>query len=133
MTVAVKDRRVIWEIVSAAGLLAFAAACAWPSLVADWEFDDPQHILNNPAVHLSRLTWTALKTATGGPLRNRPLSYLSFALDYYRGGSDPHPYHVTNLVLHLICALLCWRLLLRLFRDPRLPHPPAPRSPSARP
>jgi protein O-mannosyl-transferase len=122
-----KDRSVIWEIVSAAGLLVFAAACAWPSLSADWEFDDPQHILNNPAVHLTRLSWSALRGAIAGPLSNRPLSYLSFALDYYRGGADPHPYHVTNLVLHLLCALLVWRLLRRLLRHPQLPRPPGPR------
>ena len=38
----------------------------------------------------------------------RPLTIVSFMVDAQRGGSDPRPYHVTNVLLHATaaCALL---------------------------
>jgi hypothetical protein len=35
-----------------------------------------------------------------------PLVYLSYAIDYKIGGLDPHIYHATNLLLHLLNIIL---------------------------
>ncbi len=44
--------------------------------------------------------------------QTRPLTYLTFWLNYQLGGQDPFGYHVVNLVLHL---LSCW-IALSIFR-----------------
>ncbi len=43
-----------------------------------------------------------------------PIVYTSFWLERQLWGLEPFPYHLLNLLLHLLCTLLIWRLLLRL-------------------
>jgi tetratricopeptide (TPR) repeat protein len=43
-----------------------------------------------------------------------PLSGTTFWLDYHLWGFHPLPYHVENLLLHIVSALLFWALLRRL-------------------
>ena len=50
----------------------------------------------------------------------RPLTVLTFALDYQIWGMNPVGYHLTNLLLHLLCTFLTWRLARRLFSSPRM-------------
>ncbi|MEE9294107.1 MAG: glycosyltransferase family 39 protein [Phycisphaerae bacterium] len=49
----------------------------------------------------------------------RPLGVLTFAVDYWLWGMNPFGYHLTNLLLHLACTFLVWRLGLRLMGDAR--------------
>lgn len=49
----------------------------------------------------------------------RPVGQLSFAGDHFFWGLQPFGYHLTNLLLHLVCTLLTWRLARRLFEEPR--------------
>ena len=44
----------------------------------------------------------------------RPIGELSFAVDYHIWGLRPLGFHLTNLVLHLGCTILVWRLARRL-------------------
>ena len=46
-----------------------------------------------------------------------PLPLLSFAIEYNFFGSDPLPYHISNLVLHLVCTLLVFYFLRLLKLD----------------
>jgi hypothetical protein len=48
----------------------------------------------------------------------RPIGQLTFAPDYALWGANPFGYHLTNLLLHLVCTVLTWRLALRLFELP---------------
>ncbi len=45
----------------------------------------------------------------------RPIGEMIFALDYAIWGLRPVGYHLTNLLLHLLCTVLVWRLARRLF------------------
>jgi tetratricopeptide (TPR) repeat protein len=51
----------------------------------------------------------------------QPLSWLSYALDYTLWGMNPHRWHVTNLVLHTVNAMLVYWLCLAFLR--RRTHP----------
>ena len=49
-----------------------------------------------------------------------PVTTLTFILDYKAGQGSPFPFHLTNLILHLVNVYLVWILTFRLFRDKRI-------------
>ena len=67
-------------------------------------FDDSR-IQNNPPIHLTNLSATNLLTAgfESSP-KTRPLSYMSFALNYYFHGFSTRGYHLVNITIHWITA-----------------------------
>ena len=80
-------------------------------------FDDQPNITRNPAIRMTRINREELARVL--KISYRPLSNLSFALNYYVGGYDVRGYHLVNLIIHIITALLVWlvtRQTLRLFR-----------------
>jgi protein O-mannosyl-transferase len=50
----------------------------------------------------------------------RPITYASFALDHAIWGSNPVGYNITNLLLHVLVALLFYRVVATLFRKDNL-------------
>jgi hypothetical protein len=46
----------------------------------------------------------------------RPLTSVSFALDYWRGGLDPFAFHVTQWALHLLLGVLIYFFVARTLR-----------------
>lgn len=50
----------------------------------------------------------------------RPLAVLTFAVDYQIWGMNPFGYHLVNLLWHLLCTYLTWRLARRLSGNSRL-------------
>ena len=51
--------------------------------------------------------------------QTRPLTYLTFWLNYAIGGGDPVLYHAVNLALHLGAVWLAYECLRRLMAPPR--------------
>lgn len=87
--------------------LVLAAALAYANaLLAGFQFDDFNVIVDNPAVH-SLAAWYA------GMPGIRPLLKLSYALNWL---ADPGPlgFHAVNVLLHLINVALVWRLTAHL-------------------
>ena len=99
------------------------------SFFGEWHFDDYHNIVDNRNVHLQGLSWQEIRktfsgTADGseGGHSTRPLSYLSFGLNYLFGGTDVFGYHVVNFVIHFAAAVflflfICRTLQLPLLRD----------------
>ena len=97
-----------WAAALAALFLVFEAY--GPAIDGPFVFDDRYQPFFSPTVqNLSLLGW----------MRGvRPLLMFSYWVDYTRGGIDPHDYHVTNVLLHFVTAvliaLIVYRLLERL-------------------
>src|SRR5271165_7699016 len=91
----------------AAALVAFGA-----SLGSGFHFDDyaifSDRALTSPGGWLD--IWTLQQT--------RPLTYLTFWLNYQVGGQDPLGYHLLNLALHAGAVLLLYECLRRLIPEP---------------
>ncbi len=85
-------------------------------------FDDASNLLGNSYVQIVSLDPESLYRAStsleSGPLK-RPISMLSFALNYYFAGSfdDSTSYKLTNIAIHAINGLLVfWMMSLVFFR-----------------
>jgi tetratricopeptide (TPR) repeat protein len=100
-------------LITAVGLLAYSNTFDVP-----FHFDDKDAIVKNPVIkNLGNFF-----LHTGGYEYNprRFLGYLTFALNYSIGGLDVTGYHVVNLAVHIINALLVYALVLLTFRTPAL-------------
>lgn len=77
-------------------------------------WDDGGLIYQNPAV--MEISGSSIKRAftTYDPELYIPLSLLSYQVDYAVGQGSPVPFHVSNLLLHIINALLVGWLFIRL-------------------
>ncbi|MDE2313706.1 MAG: tetratricopeptide repeat protein, partial [Elusimicrobia bacterium] len=96
---------------------AAAFAALWPALRAGFvNWDDAANLLAN--FHYRGLGWTQLHwmltTTFGGCYQ--PLAWLSYALDYSIWGLNPLGFHLTNLALHAIGAVLFYFAAARLLR-----------------
>src|SRR5437773_6776696 len=85
------------------------------SFTTGWHFDDLSNIVNNRDVHLKDFSGTSLHSAVTTKIAGtRPIAYLTFALNYYFSGPDIVPYHLVNLTIHLINAILVYALVVML-------------------
>jgi len=106
-----------WFYVLAGALVfLFSLLIYLPSFKAPFHFDDLESIINNPFIRVTRLTPSALYTAAFQDFKqNRPLSNLSFALNYYFNILNPAGYHSLNFSFHLVSGFCALLLLERIF------------------
>ncbi|MGA7964598.1 MAG: hypothetical protein WCB49_01620 [Gammaproteobacteria bacterium] len=102
-----KDAYLWWAALVA--LLAVTWFVYHNGLTSGWFLDDYGNIVNNGALALPDLSfftlWHAVWSFSAGPL-GRPISLASFAIERYLYGLDPYVFKLTNLMLHLITAVL---------------------------
>lgn len=82
-------------------------------------FDDQQNILERTDLQLTRITPdtvmdTFFTNKFGGEKFYRPISCLSFALNYRMGGYRVAGYHMVNVLIHLIATLFLYKTILLL-------------------
>ena len=93
---------------------------------ADFAFDDEQYIVQNPAIKnfnyflepLSVLELTNIPANLRYNFITRIAAYFTFALNYHIHGLNVTGYHVVNLLIHIINALLVYFFIRLLFRTP---------------
>jgi tetratricopeptide (TPR) repeat protein len=73
-----------------------------------------QKLSNIPSLFLSE---DKIEGSTG---YYRPLTYISFALDHAIWGLNPVGYNITNLLLHILVALLFYQVIATLFKNENL-------------
>jgi tetratricopeptide (TPR) repeat protein len=89
------------------------------SFNCSFHFDDYANILDNPKIHnLSDVkTWWNYAP-------NRPVAIFTFVCNYHFNHLDVRYYHLVNLTIHLINALLVWWLIFLIFSSPALKDDP---------
>ncbi len=98
------------------GLLAIVTLVAFaPALAAGFtNFDDHLYVVNNPLIRGLDGTHLWAMFTDRGLAHYQPLVWLSYAIEYRLVGMAPWLYHLTNIVLHIVNALLVWRLFVLL-------------------
>jgi len=116
----------------AAGLLLVLTFAAYSNTFhSDFHFDDSHHIVKNQHIrdmgNIPRFfTDTSMATYyTDQKSGYRPMTYVTFAVDYALSGYETWSYHLTNMLLHLISAFMVYLIagaVLRVSgRDDPLP------------
>ena len=100
--------RLYAAIIAAAGFFAYANALTVPFVL-----DDESSVVQNADIRELTSLGRVLFPSANTPAAGRPLVSLSFALNYAIGGLDPRGYHLLNLTVHLLCALLVFGLVRR--------------------
>lgn len=98
-------------LIAAAGLLVYANSMDNPFV-----WDQEVVILGNPIITSWRnLPEVFTTNVEGRELKSigfyRPMEVMSYMFDYWRGGFNPAAFHHTSIALHIINALLAFRLL----------------------
>ena len=101
-------------------LLILTFIAFYPSLKNDFmpTWDDDKYVTNNPYIHElngSSIGHMFTKQVNGTYV---PLPLLTFAIEYKLFGNNPLPHHCTNLLLHLLCTLLVFRIFRMLKINP---------------
>jgi len=90
------------------------------TLDASWHLDDYQNITHDARLHLNDLTLDSLWNATISFLQNprdaRPLSRLTFTVNWYFGQDDPFGYHLVNISVHVLTAFFLFLTLADLLK-----------------
>jgi tetratricopeptide (TPR) repeat protein len=93
-------------LICVAGMLVYSN-----TFQSSFHFDDQTSILHNVAIR----NLSDLKTIFSfSP--SRFVTYLSFGLNYTAGGVDVIGYHIANLAIHLLAALMVWLLARQVLR-----------------
>jgi len=77
------------------------------SLHSPFLFDDRPYILEDPAIRMTEISWSTIKTAAfDSRPKHRYLANISFALNYYFGKYNPTGYHITNIFIHALTGII---------------------------
>ena len=111
-------RRHLIKIVSGiAAAFLLTVICYWPSLSGPFLFDDIPNlelIGDRGGLTSADNYLEFILSAQSGPL-GRPLSLASFTLNGQAWPTDPRPFRITNLIIHLLNGLLVFFLARLIF------------------
>src|SRR5688572_2118663 len=101
-------------------LLILAVALTYAnSLGGPFILDDQATIVQNPQIKALSDVRAVLVPASETPIAGRPLASLAFAINYAISGLDVRGYHIVNIALHAMCAVLLM-LVVRRTLEPNL-------------
>jgi protein O-mannosyl-transferase len=95
----------------AAALVAAIFLVYRPAWHGGFIWDDDLHLVNNPVLKTGGLAgaWTP-----GGYLNYWPLTFTVFRLEFEAWGLNVLGFHLVNIALHAVAALLVWQVLVEL-------------------
>lgn len=101
------------RLIGAAVLLAATLLCYLPALRGDFIWDDDRHVSQNQTLRSTRGLMD-IWMRRGATVQYYPLTHTSFWIEYRLWGLNRTGYHLTNVLLHGVNAVLVWELLRRL-------------------
>ena len=94
-------------------LIVAATLCVFsPSLRGDWLMDDDFYLPQNALLHDPHRLWK-IWFAPGSLIEYYPIEATLQAIQWHFWGMHTLGYHLTNVALHTVSALLVWRLLAK--------------------
>lgn len=89
------------------------------TFTASWHFDDNTSIVLNSRIHLQEISVTNLKEvlfpSVPGIQTDRPVAYLSFALNWYFAQQNVFSYHLLNILIHMGSACLIFLIIIKCY------------------
>ena len=110
-------------LTSAAVIIVVGVGAYWSSLGGKFFLDDYGAIVTNADIRRGDSLWTALLPSESSPDSPRwrgPVVTMTFAVNYSLGGLDPTGYHVLNMTVHILAALLLFGVVRRTLLLDRL-------------
>jgi protein O-mannosyl-transferase len=95
----------------AAALVVAVFLAYLPAWRGGFVWDDDLHLLNNPVLKPGGL---ARIWAPGSYINYWPLTFTAYRLEFETWGLDTLGFHLVNIALHAVTALLVWRVLVEL-------------------
>ncbi|WP_420209438.1 tetratricopeptide repeat protein [Candidatus Electronema sp. JC] len=92
------------------------------TLSSSWHLDDNDNILQNTYIQINSLDLSSFaNTLISGadwsaPKFYRPVSCVTFALNWYFGQDDPTGYHIVNISIHIIIAFFLYLVILQFMQ-----------------
>ena len=103
-----------WPAVALLGMVLVAYA---PVYRAGFIWDDDDYVIENATLRDAAGLWRIWTDPAATP-QYYPLVHTTFWLEYQTWGLWPPGFHVTNVFLHALNAILLWRILTRLALPP---------------
>lgn len=91
-----------WAAISL--IVSIGAFLCFPILTIRFQWDDISLVVTNPYIRDAKSLWGYLDAG-------RPVRSLTLFIDYALWGYNPRGFHLTNLILHLLGAVLLFRFL----------------------
>ena len=105
---------ITWPIILQALVIAAAVLWIyWPALQGDWLWDDNIDITENAVTQSPTGLWSIWFEPSSN-LDYYPIKASVQWLQWHLWGMDTLGYHLTNVLLHILSALLVWRLLSKI-------------------
>ncbi len=114
------------NILCAAGLLFILVMVVYTNNISgSWHLDDHTSIVNNPKIRMESVSYGAIWDATHASLDRgwykglhiyRPISMLSFAVNWLIAGKKTTIYHLTNNMIHFLTAFFLFLTISKLCR-----------------
>jgi tetratricopeptide (TPR) repeat protein len=106
-----QTRNIIGTAAKVFVIIAVTLAVYMPAIRGGFVWDDDLHLINNVALKENGLYRTWLTTES---FVYYPVTWTSYYIEHLLWGLNPLGYHIVNVLLHIICSLLLWRILVLL-------------------
>ena len=94
-------------------LVVMTVTAYWPAMHGGFVWDDDAHISENNTLRSLHGLWE-IWFKPGATCQYYPLSFTGFWIGYQLWGLNPLGYHLLNVLLHIVVAVLLWQVLARL-------------------
>src|SRR2546421_4666926 len=102
------------RVYGGSAFLLFATFLAYlPAIRAGFMWDDPDYVVGNHTLRTLDGLREMWLVPTSIP-QWYPLVHTTFWIEYHLVGTNPTLYHIDNVLLHALSAILIWRLLSKL-------------------